>query len=864
MATFTITTSQNIDALTGKTGGDIYNINGGTLTIDQDSRFGLNNSNASATAATSMGNITLSATLGGILDIDARFVRLIPYTGGSGNVPTLGTTISQGGASGKLISVMSSLTTLPTASGSAMPASGFIKIKAWNWTPFASGALTGITATASGVDIVGWIELVWDEASTCTVPRLGTARFRGEWYPLGTTNGVANQQFQVPTQWLAAIYVPGVFIEKTVGSNDYEFYPNAGSQTSVATDIRAKVCWISSAGLVRIGHNGTANAGFLPVTWLKVVIPNIILQNSVTTTRNANALPNATLATRYDFTTTGGGVIDMDKVSSSWYLSFAQAFSVTLTNLQTNEQISVSEIASPMNWSKVWVGQTAAQTQFALLKSLCFAGGTFTDCVWSRATLASSGNYTCSITDVAGFSYASVRSVWLTVKWNATSWNWVCTRAVNCTWTDPILINGRMVFATCTNITVTGWKYVDVITGTTATTAVQNSYVFELSANTLNFLASGGDFMGITNVQPYLGILSVAAAWCSQIKLRNIGTRATPLSLGSTNNSAYLFVLATGWAVTDVKIQRCYVSNTRTGLWTGDNSSTRITLEKVFWDYADAPVSPMLNFLAKGVGCTHPLTAQTAVYGTHFIDYFTSTTVGRIAILMNEATSLTSSQITLENSANFTSAGGLYMPTVGMSATFEMPYYALGHNSFQNSALVMAGGTVGNYRFEYAIDKNDGTGFSTMTSSSFTAAWLGTALSGITGIDPSKGVKLKIKITTTTANATAITSVYVLTNSSTTSQDYEYPLDVNTLTLTGLIAGTQVDAYTGLQDGTGVNIGNTNSSWSSFAFTHSSGWISGFITLVKEWYQTLTISLTYSSSDSSIPIQQIADPVFTP
>lgn len=42
MATFTITTPVNIDTLTSKTGGDIYNINGGALTIDQDSRYGLN------------------------------------------------------------------------------------------------------------------------------------------------------------------------------------------------------------------------------------------------------------------------------------------------------------------------------------------------------------------------------------------------------------------------------------------------------------------------------------------------------------------------------------------------------------------------------------------------------------------------------------------------------------------------------------------------------------------------------------------------------------------------------------------------------------------------------------------------------
>lgn len=58
MATFTITTPVNIDSLASKVGGDIYNINGGYLTIDQDSRFGLNQ-NTSA----SLGNMTLSATL---------------------------------------------------------------------------------------------------------------------------------------------------------------------------------------------------------------------------------------------------------------------------------------------------------------------------------------------------------------------------------------------------------------------------------------------------------------------------------------------------------------------------------------------------------------------------------------------------------------------------------------------------------------------------------------------------------------------------------------------------------------------------------------------------------------------------------
>ena len=82
MATFTVTTPVNIDSLTGKTGGDVYNINGGTLTIDQDSLSGLNNANTSATASTTMGSITISATLGGVVNINATNVWLIPFSNG--------------------------------------------------------------------------------------------------------------------------------------------------------------------------------------------------------------------------------------------------------------------------------------------------------------------------------------------------------------------------------------------------------------------------------------------------------------------------------------------------------------------------------------------------------------------------------------------------------------------------------------------------------------------------------------------------------------------------------------------------------------------------------------------------------------
>jgi hypothetical protein len=183
------------------------------------------------------------------------------------------------------------------------------------------------------------------------------------------------------------------------------------------------------------------------------------------------------------------------------------------------------------------------------------------------------------------------------------------------------------------------------------------------------------------------------------------------------------------------------------------------------------------------MGGTGTVSPQTSVYGTHWLDSFTSTTAGRIAILMNEPTTLTISQVILTNGANFTSAGGLYMPTIGQSVTFEMPAYIIGHTGFTAFILQMGGGTATNYNYNYSIDKNDGAGWSTMTTANYTPTTLGTAMNLITGIDASKGFKLRLNITTVTTNATAITGLYIGTTSTTTAQDYQYPLETAAITI---------------------------------------------------------------------------------
>lgn len=559
MATFNVTTPINIDTLIGKTGGDTYNINGGYLTIDQDSRYGLNQ-NTSA----SWGPFNLSATLGGTVEINSELVRLIPYNTGSGVVPASNTVISQGGASGKLIGVYSALNVAPTAAAAAMPASGFIKIKQWNSVTYTAGALTGITATATGADIPGWIEIVGDEAGLCTVNRLNLFKVRGAYYQIGTTDGVRATTYQIPSNGTLQ-YHAGVEVESGVGTGSYEFYPCAGTlpalAASIATDdLRGKVCWITSTGLLRFGHDGTnSTGGYIVPTGRRIRIANVFFANCTVATRTVNVLPNATLATRYEFATTGGGAIDIQKASIGWFVNINQPFSVLLKDVGILTAAVFTEIASPILWENVNIGQEAANSQIALTINLSFAGGRILNSKFFRANQAAASSYVTSFTDISGFEFNQCTFASLVKAANATTGSINAVRAVNSFIYGCKLGGGRIFLITCTNIetfTPTYWDH-----PATTTPAAIPMFAFDIGTNCLNCTFEGLDFGGLSLVQPYSGILNIGAAGCTNIKLRNLGTYAAPLSMGQTQQNNISWSRVTTVAT---------VTNTAHGLKVGD------------------------------------------------------------------------------------------------------------------------------------------------------------------------------------------------------------------------------------------------------------------------------------------------------
>ncbi len=527
MATFTITTPVNIDSLSGKTGGDVYNINGGYLTVDQDSRYGTNNS-TSATMLT----IACSASLGGNIIFKGDKVRLIPYDTGSGNVPAYNTTISQGSASGLLIGVYSALNVAPTTPGSAMPASGFIKIKQWNDVAYAAGALTGIGANATGADRVGWIEVVGEEAGTLTLNRLNNTANKlaqGDWYEIGTTDGVRTTTYQIPSNGVNQ-YHGGVWVE-TSTAGVYEYYSTTSdSALSTVVDTserKGKFCWISTAGVLRFGHDGTnSSGGYVPPTGRKIRIPNVFMQSATAAARTQNSF-NATIGTRFRLVTTAAGLVDVDKISAAWnFLNLTNPSQVSLTNSSFINRLSIANNANPITMTNVGIGQIQVEGNSIITFSACLEGGTLSDIWVGRGQWSGSNNYGIVFSNSSDFTCTNI-NVYGTSNRSSSHFPLYISSS-NRIYIDGGAFNGRIWVNIATDVEVKNFKWWESPFQTN-TAAGDNLMIISTCTNGLfeNIDVADGDMPAT--------VLFAITSLCANVKVRNVGTYADPITTGLTS-----------------------------------------------------------------------------------------------------------------------------------------------------------------------------------------------------------------------------------------------------------------------------------------------------------------------------------------
>jgi hypothetical protein len=827
---------------------DTYTIsNGTTLRIACDSYQCANHSAAFG----SLDTVSFSG-IGGKLQIDGTQVRVIPYNTGTGNVPAVGTSISQGGVSGALLGVWSGWQAEPTAAGSAMPASGFIKIKSKTGGSFAAGALTGIGASATGADVVGWIEVRGADTATITVPRIGAFEVIGDWFELGTTSGARGQVLPCPTTATVAGVFPGVWIETASGSGVYQRFPGVGSMVNSAstpTDERGKVVWQTTGG-IRIGSDGTNNVGFLPPSGCRVRIPNVILTCCTRTTGGSGirVLPNSTLATRQEFVTTAAGDIDISHAVMHWYGNFLQAFRADISNSAIGDTMVLQEIASPIAVDNCIVSPTQAQLNFALNMLSCFGGGAFSNVNLARFSLAASGAYVAQCNFNKGIVFSNVKAQTLLNRGNTTTGTWTATQNVDCTWSGCVNIGGRHLAVGAQRPVFTNLRYADQFSGTTGTTNAH--YAIDMTTGCVSPKVDGMDFLGLTNVHPYNGLVSASA--CYGVKARNIGTYASPLSLGSANASGLIF---NGAGNNDgIELKRIYVSNTRTGAWAFVNSDNTVEIADVKADYADTTVIAALNAVAKAVSLTGSTTGQVSVYGTHWKDSFTSATVGKIEILCNEATTASAAQCAATGGTpRFNSSGQVALTTIGDQVTWEMPYFARGHTALANLAPTLTGTNTGNLTYEFQWDKTGG---------GYNGAWLtlnATNLNAVGAIDPAIGIKLKVRATCATANAgNLLTNIAIPTVTTSVAQGGNpYPLDTATVTFTGLQPGSDVVV---LSAGTTTILAQKDANaGTTYAYSYEGTPTVDVGFLIHGFVPLYIRGLALTTGNSSIPVAQVAD-----
>lgn len=807
----------------------------------------------------SLDTVTFTGT-GGTLHFDPTYVRVIAYTGGSGNSPAFGATISQGGVSGVFLGAWTSWQVDCIVPGAAIGATGFIKIGGKTGGNFAAGALTGITATCSGPDVQGWIEVRGADTGTITVPRIGAVTSVEAWFELGTTSGVRGQLISCPTVSASfnAVFA-GIWIETAPDSGVYDRYRCMASTAILATqrtDETQKVFWHAS-GSLRLANDGTNNVGYLPPVGCKIRIPAIILTNctrNATTGSGPRVLPNATIATRQEFITTGAGYFDLRGIVSQWYMNFSQAFYVKYKSCAINDAMILNEIASPLDVDDCIVSPTQAQINTALQINSCFAGGTVQNSSFWRFSIASSGTYVASINYMTGITFSGNTYGSLLLRGNATTGVISSTQAKGCTFTNETLIGGKALFVGAQNCTFNNTAYYDhTITTTTSSTNPMSALEFTTgsSGNTVD-----GLLLPNLNFGPYTALVTVSNSYNTTIQ--EIGTDYdTPLVMQSAVTG--LGVNCTG-NNDGVYIKRMYLSGTRTGPYAFVNSDNNIVVENSSGDAADTTVMAGLNAIEKNVQITSATTGQVSVYGTHWKTRFTSTTAGFTEVLCNEPTAQSAPQCFVSGgSPQFNSSGSVLLTKVGDQVTWEMPFFAVGYTAFTNSAPVItgtnvtfsAGSTWGNHTLEFQVDTGSGYG----------GTWL--ALNAATLIantfNSTTGFKLKIRATCLTANAgNVLTNLRVaMTTTAVARKATLYPLSINTATFTGLPTGCDVVVLTA---GTATILAQADAHpLTSYGFVYE-GTPTIDIGFIKPGYVPFYIrNLALGSTNTSIPVALTID-----
>lgn len=316
MANITVSTTSNLD--------DSANLalnNGETITITSGATLTINSDNRWSQQAAVVGVTTISD---GALLVDGTQVWWVPFDASSGNVPSLGTNgvadVTVGGVNrGEFLGIFTALGVAPSTAGTAMPSTGFVKLRRAIGTiadndvlTFSNGATVTVNSASGGQR--GWLSIVGRQQSTgVAVSGFSSTTWTGDWFELGTTNGQAGQQ----VQYYVSDLCPALQIETAAGSGVFEWWQHipttqapAGSITTTAGSAIVTGTGTSfSTSLTPIGSplfSGDTLVGF--VLSIQSTTQLTLTSSALSVVTNASSLRSASNGTGINTTNFGTDV----------------------------------------------------------------------------------------------------------------------------------------------------------------------------------------------------------------------------------------------------------------------------------------------------------------------------------------------------------------------------------------------------------------------------------------------------------------------------------------------------------------------------------------------------------------------------
>lgn len=807
MANITVSTSSNFDDA-----GNLALANGENITIQSDAVLTINSDVRWGQNAAVPYVITITQ---GKLLIDATQTWWVPFDASTGNVPSLGTCgtpdVTRGGSNvGEFLGVFTALGVAPSAAGGAMPASGFVKLRTKSTTladndvlTFAGGATITINSATGGQR--GWLNFVGREganASTgiCTIPRLGEFQTTGDWFELGVSNGTSGQSFQ----HYVSDYCPALQVETGSGTGVYDWWGYAPSAeftaTNIATDERGRFFTCTAAGVITFGG---ATFGKLPPNGARIRVPNIHVSSTTSANYAVNTFNTATVANRFAFVSTGG-VINISNLCNNGSVSSSDAplYRVVNSCASDGAWFEHSATVPPTNVSQVRFDNTAAAR------------------VITGTNLASFVLLYCF--DVEYKNCASFQSTGL----GTTTGAFNISNITGLTIDGCVVLNGKtidpIVITYCNGVTIKDCyfsgnpaNYVVSLTGNTDV-AITN---LRLSARNIDTATAANYGVYIVNcvnvlvdtvtiwqssVAPIQSVV-YALSQSKNVRIRNIGTRASPIALGTASryavtlrNSTDIFVSkiysTAGNQTNDTPINSANCDN----LVVSDVGDPTSTTSQAAWFAATN--TTFIKRSATGGSKIYQTTLANGrtintftAFGTHFVEEETSSTEIQLTINAGvEKSNYDSSIAAYTNDVGTVlrdGTNGLMLRTLNDQVTWTWNYWIRGLTAFANTSAVLSGTNTGNFEITYDLDK--GTGF----SGTFKTA-TGANLSAETGISPT-GVRLRVRARCSTANSGNVLrtiGIYGVTSTSDITNN-PYPYNEPLVDVTGIVSGSIASVF---------------------------------------------------------------------